>query len=159
MPNWIEGNLKVRGKYDDVKKYLCEGIQGYYFTKDFEGVPQSKDKFMSVEDTGDWIEVSFWGEPHITGTHRAFVEDCTVYLEPSDEDVVAVMPFRQAWSFKAGEFKKLSDEWNLDFRLQGWERGMEFGEDITIVRGEEPKCELLDYDDWYWDCPMPFMGG
>ena len=34
MPNWCEGKLKIRGKLDDIKKFLNEGVNLYLPGKD-----------------------------------------------------------------------------------------------------------------------------
>lgn len=31
MPNWIEGTMKLRGKRDDISRFIHEGIHGYDF--------------------------------------------------------------------------------------------------------------------------------
>ena len=42
MPNWCEGTLKVRGKFEDVKRWAKENITVYNgkFTKKPDGTPE-----------------------------------------------------------------------------------------------------------------------
>lgn len=81
-----------------------------------------------------------------------------------DDIQVALVPVRQAWSFTPydGAEKRwidLAKEYNLDIRLQGFERGMEFFQDVEIVGGEMVRNDVKKYDDWDWECQMPRMGG
>lgn len=41
MPNWIQGSLKVRGTYDNVKNFFIKGLNAY--------------RGSEMLDTKDWV--------------------------------------------------------------------------------------------------------
>lgn len=43
MPNWIEETMKLRGKRDDIRRFIHEGIHGYDFLGEKES-PTSNPK-------------------------------------------------------------------------------------------------------------------
>ena len=103
-------------------------------------------------------------EPHIRETRRAFITDSYVYMD-DDEGIVCV-DVKQAWAFDAGsesqdlqKWKDISEKYNVDIRLYGIECGMQFTQEIIIVRGRKPIVNEKQYENWDWDCPFPNMGG
>lgn len=47
----------------------------------------------------------------------------------------------------------------MDIRLYGFERGMEFNQEVIIENGEIVKDEEIKFDDYDWECVMPHLGG
>ena len=47
----------------------------------------------------------------------------------------------------------------LDFRVYGYEMGMEFNKEIEIVEGEIATYRLIQFKDYKWECPDPKLGG
>lgn len=117
MPNWVEGSLKLRGKYDDIMRFFEDGINVYQHKWDFE-------KDETIETVLDksvwlWMDESVISGPdglrgceiclssdepfvYIEGTNRAFLDgDQYIYIyERKDTDTVASMQIRQAWDFR-----------------------------------------------------------
>ena len=148
MPNWIEGTMKLRGKREDITRFFREGLEG-----------QVKD-----ESGEDDLCFHFVNDPHIVGTRKAFIVDD--YVEMYDDIGVACVDIKQVWAFDAGSetgdlqsWKDISNKYNVDIRLYGIERGMQFTQEIIIVRGKDPINNVKQYEDWDWDCPFPNMGG
>lgn len=154
MPNWIEGTLKLRGLQEKIERFFREGLEpsGWAFFSDKE--PKTIDDF--VKYNADLNEFIFTNEPHIKGTRRAFIQDCNTY---TDEGYIVCVPIKQAWGFDAEEFSKISKQFDIDIRLYGFEMGMEFCQEIEIIKGEITIDNEISYDDWMWECPMPLMGG
>lgn len=144
MPNWIEGTLKLRGKYDDLRKFFDDGIESV--GKTYES---------------NYSEVVVHGEPWVKDSRRAFLEDGGyAYWEcEPDEKYTVALPIRQAWNFDDDNWKAVSKNYNLDIRLDGFEQGMQFQQTLEIIGGVITKDETVEYDDWDWECPMPKMGG
>lgn len=152
MPNWIEGTLKLRGSSEDLIRF---------FEKGFE------DPVSERTDCSDGVSFVVTNFAYIKGSRRAFALEtfeCYIYTD-YDHNQVALIPVKQAWSFTpsadeaAQRWIDLAKEYNLDVRLQGFERGIEFYQDVEIVNGELVRCDCITYEDWDWECPMPRMGG
>ena len=159
MPNWCEGTLKVRGKTENVKKFLTEGINQYvYDWEKKDTIKQPKD-FMSVEHSHGYTEIDFAESAHIDDTYRAFVDPCSVYIDDEREPSCVALPFRQAWSIHKEDFEKLSELYEVDFRLYGAECGMGFVQEITVENGKATQDDWTEYEDWTWECPFPYLGG
>ena len=163
MPNWIKGTLKVRGPYEAVKKFFCEGAI-LYQTKvndnglDYEIVP--KEKWLVVEELDDSTELNILDEPHIDGTRRAFLDKQTVYIESEEKGQgYACAEISQAWKFCEENWVKLSQKYGVDFRLYGFESGCQFCQELEVIGGKITFNNEIIYDDWDWECPFPRLGG
>lgn len=151
MPNWCEGTLKVRGKKEDIVRFFKEGVQLYKDGEMVEG--------CSIHSE-DYVGISIKGEPWVVGTRRAFIgPDEYIYFEYDDEEAVTYCSMRQAWSVDVEEWKQISERFNIDIRIHTFECGMEFETDLEIIKGKVTKSEIIGYDDYTWECPMPGLGG
>lgn len=156
MPNWIEGTLKLRGKRVDIIRFFREGLES--------STPIDSENQVTDYSDDDVLEFDFKDCPYIKGTRRAFITDNHAYMD-RDEGVICVY-VKQAWAFYAGvdsgdqnKWKAISDEYNLDIKLFGIESGMEFIQEMIIIRGREPIVNEWEYEDWDWECPFPEKGG
>ena len=155
MPNWIEGTLKLRGESKDLKGFFDTVVQppACYFRE-----PYKKEDFIKCEYGDEDNLVEMKEDAWIEGTQRAFVnEDC--FVEFGDGFETVCIPIRQAWTFVAENWKNISEKYNLDVRLYGFERGMEFSKEVEVIDGKITIDNEKKYEDWDWDCPMPLMGG
>lgn len=167
MPNWCEGTLKVRGKFEDVKRWAKENITVYNvkFTKkadgttEFEYVPVP-DMVVFDDTCSDEFEIHVKNEAHIKNSRRHFIEKdeylCFGYAE---RDTILVLRFKAAWKIDEEPFVEMSKHYNVDFRLYGCERGMEFNQEVIIEHGEVIKDDVIEFDDYIWECPFPDLGG
>jgi hypothetical protein len=158
MANWIEGTLKLRGSSENLKAFFEDAILPCASKKE----RYNKDDFITFHLADDWYDVDIRHDAWIKGTQRAFVnDDCSIEVEVEDgyDSVTVCLPIRQAWSFEADDWKNISDTYNLDVRLYGFERGMEFCQEVEVVGGQITMDRKINYDDWKWECPMPNMGG
>ena len=161
MPNWIEGTIKIRGKSEDLKRFFTECLEPSVF---FDEKPTRPLEDFVKCDFGKYNEVTISGEPHITGTRRAFIQNCDVFWEDEKSISTLAMPLKQAWSFSSRDndlinWSNISKECNIDIRLFGFECGVEFCEEVEIIKGEITIHNVIEFDDWTWECPMPNMGG
>lgn len=168
MPNWIEGNMKVRGSECDVFKFFSEGFSYYdgeWVTID--GIPQYisvKDESkvrVHIYDDGESAEVSIPDGCHIDGTRRAFCMGEDIYFDDikCEDEVTKVVPVRQAWGWVTENYVELSKKYNIDIKLIGWEMGMEYKGELLVLRGKDPEYSETTYDDWYWETECPTFGG
>lgn len=159
MPNWIKGTLKLRGDRKNIKKFFTEGLEASHWI----GEEKLEDQVTDESDEHN-MYFCFKDEPHIIGERRAFITDDYVCMDMDNEtEGFACVDIKQAWCFttegKADEWKAISDKYDLDVKLYGVECGMEFTQEIIILRGKRPIINEKQYADWDWECPFPKMGG
>ena len=170
MPNWCEGTLKVRGAFENVKRWLKECLTVYDFVRkddengqpDFVSVPNAdKIEFHYFDDEEfDEIEMVIKDDAHIKGTCRHFVRPYDYFVRRrTDESCVAVLKFKAAWGIVAESFAEMSKEYCVDFRLHGYEMGMEFNQEVIVLKGEVVTNMETKFDDYEWECPFPLLGG
>lgn len=151
MPNWIEGTLKIRGKESDVIAFIenglkpCAGIYG-----------NDPDHFVQkIDNEGYFIAV----DTYVDNSRRMFVaDDCEIFIF-GDIDRVYCLPIKQAWNFEPGDFIYISKTYNLDLRITGFESGMGFDQEIEVINGVVTIAKSNEYNDYWWECPCPTLGG
>lgn len=176
MPNWISGTLKVRGTYEDVKKFYTEGVSRYNTewdskTNQCNSIAIPKEKWMKVEESGEpgsrecyisYLNGNDYGDwTYVEDTRRAFISSggIWIYEHSSKDQSIGVCRINQAWGFEEGDWVDISKKYNVDVRLYGLECGMCFGTEIEIHKGKVIFIKDIVYDDWSWECPFPDMGG
>lgn len=162
MPNWCEGMLKIRGKQEDVFNLIADNLQVWKLViirepkfdmreeLEKEAIKiDRKDKAIYVEKTA-----------YIKGIHRNFVEpnDIIVYKRKDGNACIAV-EFKAAWDVESEPYIELSKAYNVDIKIQAFERGMEFSRYILIENGNLKEDKETAYDDYVWECVMPNLGG
>ena len=159
MPNWIKGTMKLRGKREDIYRFFKNGLNPSNWPK-----PEDRENQVIDESGENYLEFSFCNEPHIAETRRAFITDDNVFMK--DDEGTVCIDVKQAWAFDAGHesndletWKNISKKYNIDIRLFGIECGMQFTQEIIIVRGRKAIVNEWQYEDWDWECPFPNMGG
>lgn len=161
MPNWIEGTMKLRGKREDIKRFLDNEIEA----SSWFGEQNALEEQVKCDSDGSYFEYTFKNEPHIKGTRRAFITDDYLYMD-KDEGTVSVN-IKQAWSFSVTEDDRELDLWkdnahkyNIDIKLFGIESGIEFCQEVIALKDSDGVIKnVIQYEDWMWDCPFPEMGG
>lgn len=155
MPNWIEGTLKARGKRENIRRFFLEGC--VILCDSGEKSPEDRSN-----DSRLWIDFHGSEDIYIEDTRRAFISCDEVYME--EEEGVICVNVRQAWAFdgQTGDldrWKAISDQFDIDIKLFGIERGMEFVQEVIILREGKNIVNFKTYEDWDWECPFPCMGG
>lgn len=156
MPNWCEGTLKVRGTIRDLKNFVLNGL----IPVDHFGREKETLSFDGEDETSFYV-LSVPHTLYIKGTIRAFCEPdyIDVSSDDSNDKAILTMPFKQAWAILANKLLEVCKEFNLDMKIQGFEKGQKFSQIIEIVDGEICQDEEIKYNDWYWECPCPDLGG
>lgn len=99
---------------------------------------------------------------YIKETVRNFIkltsEEIYIYGNDKDEQLVCV-DYKSAWGIDADELVGISKEYNIDFKIYAFERGMEFNQDIEIIKGEIIKDNKIEFVNYIWDCINPEIGG
>ena len=69
------------------------------------------------------------------------------------------MEFKAAWDVESEPYIELSKAYNVDIKIEAFERGMEFSRYILIENGNLKEDKETKYDDYVWECVMPNLGG
>ncbi|SQI48159.1 Uncharacterised protein [Pasteurella multocida] len=147
MSNWCEGNLKIRGKIEDVKKFLDEQIY-------------QKGEVILEKDE---IKLSGVGG-HLKDTYRCFISAgqdgfYDEFYVDRDGNIIVIIPVQHAWGPKLDSFKRLSEKYGVDFRFYGYERGLGFNCEFEIIKGNITLIREIEFEDYDWECPDPRKGG
>lgn len=121
MPNWVEGKLKIRGKPEDIKRWVEECLHCYTTNwlgdgahtelvkgaVRFERDPDSEEMYLYVDKSA-----------HIEGTRRNFVEKGE-YVDLCEEGKksILVVNMKAAWNIEEQPYIEMSKKYNLDFRV------------------------------------------
>ena len=182
MPNWVEGSLKVRSKDpNNVKEFFKNAFEYQCRNCPNTELKNSMKCRMSVEGKelcphancyGDLIiiedksynsnqfSITFKDSVYLKDSARVFIGKNKEEIETGYyESKVVVLPFEAAWGLNPDDWVQLSKKYNVDFRLYGFEMGMEFCEELKVINGEITLFDEIHYKDWDWECPMPRMGG
>lgn len=154
MPNWCEGTLKIRGDVEAINKFMNEGLEVY----------NSRDGKSACEPPrydvwGAFSNVGKYGYVHVVGTRRGFVEEVLSCWDAENDKQLALL-YKQAWRIEAKELQEIAKKFKLNMRIQGFECGMEFVQDIEVDdEGNLIHNDAFSYGDYFWQCPCPTMGG
>lgn len=162
MPNWCEGMLKIRGKQEDVFNLLADNLQVWktiIIKEPKFNMREEIDKeaiVINKEEESIWVKKT----AHIKGTHRNFVEpnDINVWKGEDGNACIAV-EFKAAWDVESEPYIELSKAYNVDIKIEAFERGMEFSRYILIENGKLKEDKETEYNDYVWECVMPNLGG
>lgn len=159
MPNWCEGTLKVRGSFENVRNFVLNGLSE---TARIPGLPlpETKEPFLDIFDnTEDYFCAEIKKQCYINGTYRGFVDDGWIEMSKEDECSIALLDTRFAWALCSDDLLKICKKYGVDMRITGYERGMEFVQEVEIVNGKIILDKEIHYDDYQWECPCPLIGG
>lgn len=164
MPNWCKGNLKIRGKKGNIIKFLEEGtslLEGFWEPKEIKPKIQINDcDEIEIENID---EVKGIDCLYIKGTRRNFIDpiENEIYIHDTDEEeqIICLKNFKAAWGIDADALKVISKRYGIDIKIYAFEAGMEFNQDIEIVKGKIIKDEEIKFKNYVWECVEPNLGG
>lgn len=168
MPNWCKGVLKVRGKKKDLLNFINNGIERL-------GWPRIEEEYtnypLNIEEDeyGDLFIPETDQEHHswlyFKDSRRLFIDENVQWYwnddteEELEEVYVQCLDIKQAWNLEPEYFKKISKEFELDFKIIGLECGCQFSQEIEVINGEITKYEENEYEDYNWEVYDPRIGG
>lgn len=164
MANWCEGNIRFRGTKENIKKFIENEIV-YVILHEEE--PQEV-KPTKEENEYELILYPPEGEMrdsfYFRNTHRNFIFSGSIEIlwpdaEPNEEIVVCIDDFNAAWDFSETGWLGHAENYGIDIRMFGYERGMEFSRVMTITRDGNVDNNKIKYTNYQWDCPFPNLGG
>ncbi|NFA37362.1 hypothetical protein [Clostridium botulinum] len=162
MPNWCTGELKVRGKYKDIKNFLINEI------KELRGFLNSEVVNPIIEEDELELEIkkSEKGQSqfYLNGSRRGFIYSPIEVYKDNVEDGQSIITtnlgdLECAWGTDTDILIKHSREYNIDFKIYAYERGMEFNIDFEVHKGNVIKNDEIKFNDYDWECTNPSIGG
>lgn len=170
MPNWCEGNLRLRGTGAAIKEFLKNELKIVGYAGSLLNPAECN---AEVKDNGCELEINIpeiasgWHlrSFYVNNTHRNFIETKSIYAYIGEEEdceetqTVCIDDFKAAWGIKSAPYVEKAKKYGLDIKIVGFEKGMQFAQIIEIVNGELTKDQEIKFDDWDWECLMPNMGG
>lgn len=170
MPNWCEGNIRLRGEGEKIIEFLRNELKTVGYEAGFAGgVSECDPKFQDdgcevimshEEETNGWVFKSFY----VKGTSRNFIDGDTieVYLDEDDRcevKTVCIEDIKAAWGFEPGPYIEKANKYGLDIKIIAYEQGMQVKQIVEIVNGELLNYQDIHFADWEWECEMPNKGG
>ena len=164
MPNWCKGNLKIRGKKGNIIKFLTEG------TSLLDGLWEPKEIKPEVEiNDCDELEIKNIDRQkgietiYIKGTRRNFIDPVEdfIYIHDIDEEeqIICLKNFKAAGGIDADALRIISARYDIDIKIYAFEAGMEFNQDIEIIKGKIIKDDEIKFENYQWECIEPNIGG
>ena len=162
MPNWCKGNIRLRGKPEDIVAFLSNEIVCCTHTFDSFDITEHRVKceYQNDECTiSKPPEIGERGWFYIAGTKRNFIEQAEICEFIEEPYPVCIDGFKAAWVVHPEPYIEKSKRYGIDIKIVTFERGMEFMQTVEVSRGKLILNEEKNFDDWLWECPMPNMGG
>lgn len=169
MPNWCEGNMRLRGRPEAIADFLKNEISCIGRTKTLDTVEAepkfTNDGYECIIEMPDVVLETMhgWRSFYIKGTRRNFFEGQEkIYVDIDDDEDITVSfvdGFKAAWAIDPAPYVAKSKKYGVDIKIFGFEKGMQFMQLVEVVNGELMRNDEITFDDWRWECPMPHMGG
>lgn len=176
MPNWAEGNIRIRGKRENIIRYIQENFIAIY---ELEYDKWEERPVHLQVDAGGWELIIAKDEDTnscvwFKNSRRMFIDydrsssgkEHTISGEFSDDEkhtkddqVLFLDNFKGAWGIDEEYFKKAAVDYKVDIRLFVWERGMEWSSISTFYRDGHVEENSQTYSDWMWESALPDYGG
>lgn len=164
MPNWCEGNIRFRGTKENIKKFIENEIvyvvlRGEETQEVKPTKEENKYELILYPPKGEMRDSFYFRNTRRNFIFSGSIEICWPDAEPDEEIVVCIDDFNSAWSLKEEGWVNHAKKYGIDIRMFGFERGMEFSQEMTITRHGNVETKTNKYQDWNWECPFPNMGG
>lgn len=169
MPNWAEGNIRFRGKRENLINFFTHELSSPYYRKD----GTIGERPVKLESINDGWSMRIKRDPdtlsslYFRGSNRQFVDmdDFECDFEFSNgtnqnvDQIVIFTGYKAAWNVDQTYFKEKAERYKIDIRTFVWEQGLEWSSVTTWYRNGRMEEETRSYVDWLWDASMPYYGG
>lgn len=164
MPNWCEGKLKIRGKRENVVRFIENSLIIVKHGKEMEKIIQidfCDDSDMVIRlNNIDGSECQYlW----IKNSKRNFIDllgdDIRIHQAEAENKYITILNIRGAWDIDIQTLIKLSKEFDLEFKTYCFECGARFNKEIEISHGYLVKNQTIKFEDYDWECIDPTIGG
>lgn len=150
MPNWCEGWVKFRGSLEDLKRFIENEFKG--------AEPEINDEELSplIENKTTFLKSLV--RTYIDYDDTAEAND-EIFCNDNGIGIFAIK-LCHAWNVGRQGYEELAKAYNLDIKGKCYERGMEFVEEFEVNnKGDVVLYEVHKFDDYYWECECPTLGG
>lgn len=146
MANWVEGKIGIKGKYEDLKNFLLNGLKlDDEETKKVSKVLDEKAKVLRVigatAETVLLIEDTYHFMPWQG-------DDIEINESADGLNFSVVMEMMVKWEIRAGELLDVAKKYQLDIRATGDNIDEEEHQNIIIKDGKIEKDERFSLDDF-----------
>lgn len=169
MPNWAEGNIRFRGKRENLLRFFVNELEMVKATSDgkYQEIPVK----MKVDEDGWRVhlirEAGTQSSLYFRGSNRQFVDmeefECDFEFSEGPnqnaDQIVILTGYKGAWNIDVSFFKEKAVQYKIDIRIFVWEQGLEWSSVNTWYRNGKMEEESRTYADWLWDASMPYYGG
>lgn len=169
MPNWAEGNIRFRGKRENLITFFTHELSATYYRKD----GSIGERPVKLNPTADgWgmkiiRDSDTLGNLYFRGSNRQFVDmeefECNFEFSEgrnlNKDQIVIFTGYKAAWNVDTNYFKVQAEKYKIDIRTFVWEQGLEWSSVHTWYRNGYTEEEVRSYADWLWDASMPYYGG
>ena len=164
MANWCVGTLKIRGSFEQVCELLinetCIPPHGLGKMAKEEVPPEKiveKDEnSLSIElESNGWVIYQYDG--------FGLLGSIGMYIDPVDieirDDGIYCLELESKWEIDTNWIAKMCKKYQVDMKLFAFEKGQEFNRDIECLKGDLITDNVITYDNYFWECPYPELGG
>lgn len=166
MPNWCDGNIRVRGTFQKIVKLFSESLFALKLDekRTLVDIPVKivwdGPYFVHLDKPEDGCENEFW----FKDSRRQFMDVERIELadysdDDSQEIVICIEGFHGAWNIDLECFQALAKKYQVDIRIVAYDRGMEFCDTAEFYCNGKFLNKVIRYNDWMWECPRPNLGG
>ena len=169
MPNWAEGNIRFRGKPENIMNFLTGELKCVATNAEFETISYDPvcewDQFDDItfkEPEEKKNDKLFWKSLYINGTRRNFIDGIVERYLPRDKQnyILCLDNFKAAWGVDPDPYVEKAKKYGVDIKIVVYECGMCFVQRIEIVNGTLVRNEETKYNEsWDWEADFPNMGG
>ena len=165
VKRWTEGNLRIRGKRDNIIHFLQENLTPVYELADDE---YEDSNILIEENCGGWSlilkkdpdtsdQVFFKGSGYnlYVDFGEGDVEvEFTSKTGSSSDQVACLSGIQTLRNFDYEFLKKVAKTYKVDIRIFIWAREVEWAYSVTYYRNGTFEEMTRKYADWIWDSPL-----
>lgn len=163
MPNWIEGVVKFRGKYNDLKKFLEEELIEVDMDYTQNPIQSIISNNVTVDEYGDVQGISS-SNTWFKTFDRAYIDERWSYsiyeADNENDEKIFCANVKSAWDLTITEVQAVANLYHLDVKGYMFESGMCFERNFEVNRnGNIIINSTIKHDNYEWDSINPLIGG
>ena len=159
-----EGNIRIRGKRENILRFLQEELTPIYELKD----DLVEERSIHLEQTDHGWSVILSRDPdtssniYFKGSDTHWIETDSETIEISfsnggktkEDQVICLDRYEGPWSPRVDFWKEKAVKHRVDIRIFSWS-GKAWSSVMTFYRNGDIEETARKYEDFLWDCPYP----
>lgn len=162
MPNWIEGVVKFRGEYNDLKNFLEKELIEVDMDYTQNPIQSVVNHNVTIDEYGDIQGISD-SNTWFKTFRRAFISgewSCSLWEKDGDSDKIFCANIKSAWNLNIDQVLEIANLYHIDIKGYMFESGMCFEQDFEVDRnGNIIKDDVIEHNNYAWDSINPLLGG